>query len=186
MINMADIIATSEGFWDTTIAWYDTAPIMIFISIPAMLIAFVFGASAVAEDSIRKKAIYIGLCAIGVAYIISSWTILLTNWHPANVYSKPNWDVLVEEAYGVTVIADDADDELGDNTVRPCVAVFGRESPDYVVDMTVKDANGYAREYRLVVKSGEVTTIDLDSNTIVTPALESDEIAEHLITLAEW
>ena len=109
MINMADIIATSEGFWDTTIAWYDTAPIMIFISIPAMLIAFVFGTEAVAEDSMRKKAIYIGLCAIGVAYIISSWTILLTNWHPANVYSKPNWDVLVEEAYGVTVIADDAD-----------------------------------------------------------------------------
>ena len=34
--------------------------------------------------------------------------------------------------------------------------------------------------------SGEVTTIDLDSNTIVTPALESDEIAERLITLAEW
>lgn len=186
MINMADIIAASEGFWDTTIAWYDAAPVMLFISVPAMLVAFAFGAGAVDENNTRKKVVCIGLCVTCVAYILSSWTILLTNWHPVNVYSKPTWDVLVEEAYDVTIIADDADDELGDNTVRPCVAVFARESADYVIDMIVKNANGYARDYRLVVKSGEVTVIDLDSDAIVTPVLESDEIAERLIALAEW
>ena len=186
MINITDIIAASEGFWDTTIAWYDAAPIMLFISVPAMLVAFIFGASATDENSMRKKAIYIGLCVTCVAYIIGSWTIVLTNWHPTDVYSRPTWDTLVEEAYDVAIIADDADDELGDNTNRPCVTVFGRENSDYVIDMTVKDANGYARDYRLVAKNGEITVIDLDSDVIVTPALESDEIAERLITLAEW
>lgn len=186
MINMVDILAASEGFWNTTIAWYDAVPVILFISVPTIFFVFIFGAKAVDEDSRRKKAIYIGLCAIGVTYIIGSWAIPLTNWHPADVYSGPTWNALVEEAYDVTVIADDAGDELGDNVNRPCVTVFAREISDYVVDMTVKDANGYARDYRLVVKGGEITVIDLDSNAIVTPALESDEIAERLIALAEW
>ena len=66
------------------------------------------------------------------------------------------------------------------------MTVFARETSDYVIDMTIKDTNGYARDYRLVVKGGEIIVIDLDNNVIVAPALESDEIAERLITLAEW
>lgn len=66
------------------------------------------------------------------------------------------------------------------------MSAFSSEFADYIVDMTVEDANGYARDYRLVVKNDQAMVIDLDSNVIIAPTLESDELAERLIALAEW
>lgn len=205
MIDIAEVITASEGFWDSTINWYNdelsnalaTSGIgLLFVMFMLMVYIFLDNAKCYIEDIENKKVarigilvgkgICIGLLVAYALYTICTWTIYFTRWHPADVYSKPTWDTFVEEAYDVAIIADDADDELGNNTVRPCVAVFVRETSDYVIDMTVKDANGYARDYRLVVKGGEITVIDLASNAIVTPVLESDEIAERLIALAKW
>lgn len=186
MIDIAEVITASEGFWDSTINWYNITPIMLFISVPIMFVIFLFGMMAFVDNDKRERVICAGICIISVAYIINSWTIYFTGWHPADVYAKPTWDTFVEEAYDVTIIADDANDELGDSARRPCVSAFSSEFADYIVDMTVEDANGYARDYRLIVKNDQAVVIDLDSDVIVTPTLESDELAERLITLAEW
>lgn len=69
MIDIAEVITASEGFWDSTINWYNITPIILFISVPIMFVIFLFGMMAFVDNDKRERVICAGICIIGVVVI---------------------------------------------------------------------------------------------------------------------